>query len=60
VVLAGTLEWEALVALETVVDMMLTGKTGEDFIRRILTLTKDDLQKLQTWVKKKLESKPSP
>ena len=59
-VLAGTLEWEALVALETVVDMMLTGKTGEDFIRRILTLTKDDLQKLQTWVKKKLESKPSP
>ena len=60
VVLAGTLEWEALVALETVVDMMLTGKTGEDFIRRILTLTKDDLQKLQTWIKKKLESKPSP
>jgi hypothetical protein len=40
--------------------MMLTGKTGEDFIRRILTLTKDDLQKLQTWIKKKLESKPSP
>jgi hypothetical protein len=51
---------EQLTALKAVVDTMLGSKEGEDFIRRVITLTKDDLKKLQTWINEKLKSKPKP